>query len=145
MADGTSRTRNSQQATKVRSDGMRKGAAELDEKDLYAGLIKLHILHHAVHEPIFGLGMIEELGHHGYRISPGTLYPMLHGMERRGYLQSREELIDKHYRRVYTATALGRRALAAAKVKVSELFGELFEDETSPVPKVRENRHGHRR
>jgi hypothetical protein len=45
------------------------------DRDLYSGLIRLHVLHHAVKEPIFGLGMAEELARHGYRISPGTLYP----------------------------------------------------------------------
>ena len=55
---------------------------------IYSGLIRLHILHHASKEPIFGLGIIEELGRHGYRLSPGTLYPLLHGLEREGYLRS---------------------------------------------------------
>ncbi|MBI4556132.1 MAG: helix-turn-helix transcriptional regulator [Candidatus Hydrogenedentes bacterium] len=117
----------------------------MDEKDLYAGLIKLHILYHAVHEPIFGLGIIEELARHGYRISAGTLYPMLHGMERRGYVQSRDESMDGRRRRVYTATALGKRALTAAKLKVSELFGELFEEEPTKIPRPKENRHGRRK
>ncbi|WP_445920593.1 PadR family transcriptional regulator, partial [Klebsiella oxytoca] len=49
-------------------------------------MIRLHILHHAAKEPVFGLGIIEELRHHGYQLSPGTLYPMLHGMEKKGYL-----------------------------------------------------------
>jgi len=40
------------------------------DRDLYSGLIRLHVLHHATEEPIFGLGMIEELARHGYRISP---------------------------------------------------------------------------
>ena len=51
------------------------------DRDLYSGLIRLHVLHHATEEPIFGLGMIEELNRHGYRISPGSLYPLLHGLE----------------------------------------------------------------
>jgi PadR family transcriptional regulator PadR len=55
-----------------------------DDRDLYSGLIRLHILHHAAEEPIFGLGMLEELARHGYRISPGTLYPLLHGLEKKG-------------------------------------------------------------
>jgi hypothetical protein len=36
-----------------------------DDRDLYSGLIRLHVLHHAVEGPIFGLGMIEELARHG--------------------------------------------------------------------------------
>jgi hypothetical protein len=45
---------------------------DLADRDLYSGLIRLHILHHAAEEPIFGLGMIEELARHGYRISAGS-------------------------------------------------------------------------
>jgi len=59
--------------------------------DLYSGLIRLHILYHAVEGPIFGLEMAEELARHGYRISLGTLYPLLHGLEKKGYLRSAEK------------------------------------------------------
>jgi hypothetical protein len=50
------------------------------DRDLYSGLIRLHILQNAAEEPIFGLGMAEELARQGYRISPGTLYPLLDGL-----------------------------------------------------------------
>ncbi len=99
------------------------------EQDLYGGLIRLHILHHASNKPVFGLWFIEELARHGYKLSPGTLYPLLHGLERRGYLRSKDERLGNRSRRVYRATRLGRKVLAAAKEKVRELFGELFEDE----------------
>jgi DNA-binding PadR family transcriptional regulator len=100
-----------------------------DDRFLYAGLIRLHVLHHAVKEPVYGLAMIEELGRHGYKVSAGTLYPILHGLEERGYLTSTEERSGSVARRVYRATRLGEEALAAAKLKVRELFGELFEDD----------------
>lgn len=101
----------------------------MDDRYLYAGLIRLHLLHHAVKEPIYGLAMIEELGRHGYKVSAGTLYPILHGLEEKGYLISTEERSGSAARRVYRATPAGVRALAAAKLKVRELFGELFEDD----------------
>ena len=101
----------------------------MDDKDLYSGLIRLHILYHACKEPIFGLQMIEELGRHGYRLSAGTAYPLLHGLERKGHLKSSRKRRGKHSRRVYRATPAGRKALAAAKEKVRELFSELFEDD----------------
>jgi DNA-binding PadR family transcriptional regulator len=101
----------------------------MDDKDLYSGLIRLHVLHHACQEPIFGVGIIEELARHGYRLSPGTLYPLLHGLEKKGYLRSTEENNGRQSRRVYRATPKGQRALIAAKVKVHELFSELLEDE----------------
>ena len=98
----------------------------MDDRDLYNGLMRLHILHHAAQEGIFGLGMQQELERHGYRISPGTLYPLLTGLERKGYLRSTTVRSGKSLRRVYRATPLGRKALAAAKTKVRELFGELI-------------------
>jgi len=101
---------------------------QMDDRDLYAGLIRLHILHHATKDPIFGLELIEELGRHGYKLSAGTLYPILHALEKKGYLRSREERTGKSARRLYRATPIGKRALAGAKEKVRELFGELFED-----------------
>ena len=99
------------------------------DRNLYSGLIRLHVLHHAVEGPIFGLGMIEELAHHGYRVSPGSLYPLLQGLEAKGYLRSTDQRNGKSLRRVYGATPLGRQALADAKSKVKELFHELIEGE----------------
>ena len=101
----------------------------IDDRDLYSGLIRLHVLYHAASGPIFGLGMIEELGRHGYRISPGSLYPLLHGLERKGYLRSEQQRNGKSLRKVYRATAAGKKALQAAKFKVRELFHELMEGE----------------
>ncbi|MGC4055487.1 MAG: PadR family transcriptional regulator [Paludibaculum sp.] len=97
------------------------------DRDLYSGLIRLHVLHHASEEPIFGLGMMEELARHGYRISPGSLYPILHGLEKKGYLRSKEVRNGKSLRKVYSATPAGKRALEGAKQKVRELFRELIE------------------
>ena len=101
----------------------------MDDRFLYAGLIRLHLLHHAAQEPIYGLAMIEELGRHGYRLSAGTLYPILHGLEAKGYLTSSKRRVGKTVQRVSRATPAGRRALKSAKLKVSELFGEMFEDD----------------
>lgn len=98
-----------------------------EHRDLYSGLIRLHLLYHASKEPIFGLQMIEELGRHGYKLSPGTLYPLLHGMEKKGLLRSTRPG-SRNDRRVYRATPAGRKTLAAARQRVQELFSELFED-----------------
>jgi DNA-binding PadR family transcriptional regulator len=71
--------------------------------------------------------MIDELGRHGYRLSPGTLYPILHDMERHGYLRSRLTQHNGRTRRMYRATRSGREALITARKRVEELFGEMFE------------------
>jgi len=100
----------------------------MDGREFYSSLIRLHVLHHAVQEPIFGMGIMAELARHGYKISAGTLYPMLHDMERKGYLHSVEERIGRQSRRLYRATDAGKLMLEDAKEKVRELFGELFEE-----------------
>jgi len=100
----------------------------MDQKrELYYGLIRIHVLLHAAREPIFGLEMMEELAHHGYRIGPGTLYPLLHGMEGAGLLKSSSESARGRKRRIYRITPTGRRALNKARAKVDELHRELHE------------------
>ena len=113
----------------------------LDVRHLYSGLIRLHILHHAAKERIFGLGMIEELARQGYKLSPGTLYPVLHGLEENGLLRSYQQGLAGKIRSVYRTTRAGQRVLKAAKEEVRELFGELFEDEpvadiSRPRPRI---------
>jgi DNA-binding PadR family transcriptional regulator len=54
---------------------------------------------------------------------------LLHGLEKKGYLRSKEQRNGKSRRKVYRATALGRKALEASKNKVRELFRELIEGE----------------
>lgn len=98
------------------------------QRDIYSGLVRLHVLHHASREPIYGLEMIQELSRHGYRLGPGTLYPLLHSLERQGLLRSKMETCDGRVRRVYRATAAGRRALTEGHEKVRELLHEMDED-----------------
>ena len=71
--------------------------------------------------------MIEELGRHGYKISMGTLYPMLHGLEKKGYLRSTALCDGRSRRRVYRATPRGRKASDTAKNRIRELFREVVE------------------
>ena len=107
-------------------------------QELYIGLVRLHVLHHAAEGTIFGLGIIEELSRHGCRLGPGTIYPLLHGMERRGWLQVDVEIVDGRRRKIYAATAEGRRALKLARIRVRELFDEMFEAEGPSAPGVRQ-------
>lgn len=99
----------------------------IHQRNLFTGLIRIHVLVHAAHEPLFGLAMMEELNHHGYRIGPGTIYPLLHGMENACLLTSELKNVGGRRRRVYRITAAGRKALEKARVKVDELHHELYE------------------
>jgi PadR family transcriptional regulator len=100
----------------------------IKHQEFLGGLIRLHVLHHAVEGEFFGQWMIEELREHGYKIGPGTLYPMLHGLEAKGYLQSRTDGKGPRARRHYRATRKGRDALKVAISKIRELYNELVKD-----------------
>ena len=104
----------------------------MGNRDLLGGFIRLHVLHLANSGPIFGIGIIERLAFHGYVLSPGTLYPILHGLERDGLLRSRTEVVGKKRRRVYEITAEGQKTLVFSKARLWELFKEVCERELRP-------------
>ncbi|WAH39281.1 PadR family transcriptional regulator [Alicyclobacillus dauci] len=96
-------------------------------RKLFLGFIQIHILHHAKTEPIYGKWMLEELEHHGYNMSAGTLYPVLHTMEKEGLLMREDLLVDGKIRKYYTTTSIGAEVLEEARKKASELFKEIKE------------------
>ncbi len=98
------------------------------DREFFLGFIKIHILYHASKEPIFGVGIAEELARHGYSVSPGTLYPTLHRLEKEGYLESIAKVINGRMRKYYQATAEGRLVLEQSKKKIRELVTEVVEE-----------------
>lgn len=96
-------------------------------KAMYAGFIRMHILYHADQKPIYGAEMIEELKKHGYSASPGTIYPILHQMEKEGYLNSSSQNVNGRIRIYYDLTPAGRIILVKSKEKLKELAAELLE------------------
>ncbi|GAE24668.1 transcriptional regulator [Halalkalibacter wakoensis JCM 9140] len=94
-------------------------------RKLFLGFIQIHILHHANEKPIFGLWMLEELKEHGYDLSAGTLYPILHNMEANGLLIKTEQKVDGKVRKYYSTTAKGQMLLEEARTKAYELFKEI--------------------
>ena len=109
-----------------------KALGEISEghQDLYSNLIHLYVLHHACRQSTFGLQIIEEVAQLGYKLSPGTVYPLLDTLERRGLLRSREEKAGGTARRIYRATRAGHKAYVAAKEHVARLLDAISETET---------------
>ncbi len=95
-------------------------------RETFLGFIRVHLLHHAALDRIYGIEMIAELRHHGYEMSPGTLYPMLHSMESAGYLLSEQEVVAGKVRRYYRITPTGREVLDQLKIKIQELTSEVL-------------------
>lgn len=93
-------------------------------RDIFVAFVRVHVLHHAAQERVFGLGMMEELERHGYKLSPGTLYPILHRLELNGLLSSESELVAGKVRKYYVATESGKAMLAEIRPKIAELVRE---------------------
>lgn len=96
------------------------------QREIELAFIKLHILHHAAEEAVFGSGLMAELGRHGYQIGPGTLYPTLAKMEDLGWICCQTRVVEGKQRKYYRITAQGQAALAEAREKLKELYEELI-------------------
>jgi len=97
-------------------------------RNFFIGFIRIHILYHASKRPIYGLWMIEELGRHGYTLSPGTLYPILKKLENEGWLKSIKKKEAGKIRKYYRITSKGRGVLQDARVKIRELVDEVLHE-----------------
>ncbi len=98
-------------------------------REFFLGFIKLHILHHAAQEPVCGVDLAEELGRHGYELSPGTLYPTLHALNRAGYLKQHDRTVHGRRRKYYVATDAGSAALERGKAQARELIREILDND----------------
>lgn len=98
-------------------------------RDLLLGFVKVHVLHHASREPIYGVGIGVELDRHGYHLSPGTLYPLLHNLESTGFLDRNDRIVEGKIRKYYEITRLGRIALEESRRKIVELVDEIMKGE----------------
>jgi DNA-binding PadR family transcriptional regulator len=110
--------------------------SQLLTKMFFGGFVRMHVLYHAVKQPVFGVEMMEELGRHGYTVGAGTLYPLLHQLEEAGYLSVHIEVVAGKQRKYYRATLEGATALEAAKGKLRELASEVLHDKP-PKPSIR--------
>ena len=96
-------------------------------RKVFLAFMRIHILYHAKKEPFFGLWMIEELESHGYEVSSGTIYPILHSMEEDDILVSEEKTVAGKVRKYYSLTAKGEDVLNEVKTKTRELSEEIME------------------
>ena len=95
-------------------------------RDFTRGAVGVHVLHHACAGEVHGAALMVELGRHGYRLGPGTLYPILHRLEQNGLLSSHHVVVEGHRRRIYVATRAGRVAYRRCQSAVRELAEEIL-------------------
>jgi PadR family transcriptional regulator len=94
------------------------------EREFLLGFWKIHILHHAEKHGVYGQWMLEELRHHGYHVSPGTMYPILNRMAQHGWIRATEPARSKAAR-VYRITPRGAEVLRRIRDSLGELSGEV--------------------
>ncbi|AQV00161.1 PadR family transcriptional regulator [Desulfococcus multivorans] len=105
------------------------------QREILLGFWKIHILHHAAQSPVVGQWMIQELRHHGYDVSPGTLYPILSRLEAHGWLVCKKDPEGgPRARKEYSLTEAGRDTLAFLKIQIEELYQEVVADQTQASP-----------
>ena len=97
-------------------------------REIDLAFIKLHILYHAANEKVYGLGLIEELGRHGYKLSPGTLYPTLAKMQQNSLLTATTKIVNHKQRKYYRITPTGLEQLDKLKIKIKELYTEVVKE-----------------
>ncbi len=101
-------------------------------REILLGFWKVHILHHAANGPVVGQWMMQELRRHGYDVSPGTIYPLLHRMQRRGWLRCEvDAAAGPRARRHYFLTDRGREMLRFLTRQVDELYREVVATKTA--------------
>lgn len=111
-------------------------------RQLLSGFIRLHILYHAEIDEICGIEIMEELRRHGYKIGPGTLYPILHGLKNAGCLSCQDTVVAGKRRKNYRITKRGQKLLKTAKGQLRELFRELVEGQAPPQSKAAPTANG---
>lgn len=93
---------------------------------LWQGMVKLVVLHQAGVAPLYGGRFSKYLRNLGYDISPGSLYPLLHTLEKADLLRSRIRICKGRVRKYYELTPQGHACLAAVRQAVGGVMQEVI-------------------
>ena len=97
------------------------------DRRFFLGFVRIHVLYHAGSEKVYGAHLMKELARHGYELSPGTLYPVLHELESDGYLSCEKQTVEGKVRKYYSLTKKGKDMLRRSREQALELVKELTE------------------
>jgi PadR family transcriptional regulator PadR len=92
----------------------------------WQGMVKLVVLHQAGLGPIYGGKLSKYLHNQGYEISPGSLYPLLHTLEKANLLHSRIKIFKGRARKYYELTPQGQTCLGALRKEVGAIVREVI-------------------
>jgi DNA-binding PadR family transcriptional regulator len=92
------------------------------DREFQRGFVKLYALWRASKGETYGVQIIEEMRTLGFKVSPGTLYPVLHTLLEERDLTVTERVVNGKVRKLYTATAKGREEAEEVVEKLSKLL-----------------------
>lgn len=92
------------------------------DREFQRGFIKLYALWRASKGEVYGVQIIEEMRVLGFRVSPGTLYPVLHTLLEEKDVTLTESVVNGKIRKLYRATAKGREEAEEVIEKLTKLL-----------------------
>jgi PadR family transcriptional regulator PadR len=92
----------------------------------WQGILRFFVLHQAAQSPVYGGRLKKQLQDWDYDISPGSLYPMLHALEKAMLLKSRVKIFKGRARKYYDITDEGRALLAEVQEKLAEVLTRML-------------------
>lgn len=93
------------------------------DKSLISGSTSMLLMRLLEDKDMYGYEMIENLekkSNNVFSLKAGTLYPLLHNLEEKGFLTSYENEVNGKIRKYYSITKEGRKYLKAKKEEWQE-------------------------
>jgi DNA-binding PadR family transcriptional regulator len=94
-------------------------------RELKKGLTTLIVLSALEEGELYGYGLRREVSERtrgAFGFSEGALYPLLHGLQRKGWVGARFAKVRGRERKYYALTSEGRRALTALRQDWQQLL-----------------------
>ena len=92
------------------------------DREFQRGFIKLYALWRAAKSEAYGVQIIEEMRELGFKVSPGTLYPVLHTLLEEKDVTLTDRIVNGKVRKCYRATAKGRKEAEEVVERLSRLL-----------------------
>lgn len=100
------------------------------DKSLISGSTTMLILRLLEEKDMYGYEMIETLekkSRNVFQLKAGTLYPLLHSLEEKRYLDTYEDTVNGKVRKYYSLTKSGKRFLKKKKEEWQEYSAAVAE------------------
>jgi len=79
------------------------------DREFLRGFVKIYTLWRVSKSEVYGVKIIEEMRDLGFRVSPGTLYPILHTLLEEKDVTMTRQVVKGKVRKFYRATPKGRK------------------------------------